>query len=174
MPKRVVPDGPGKRVPVMTRTTLEMRAQLEVAASQSGRSLGQEVEHRLQQSFAAEGAREGVGDLVSAMFGSSHNAAFARWITPLIAEVEAGVGKPWTDLDADLTPYEIGLPEVLSNFREVLTRQRAKSLAEILRGEVRPGSIFGMTGSTEPESMPQGVTGAQATPQRTARRQTQK
>jgi hypothetical protein len=51
MPKRVVPEGEGKRVPVMTRTTQELRDRIEQAAAASGRSLAQEVEHRLEDSF---------------------------------------------------------------------------------------------------------------------------
>jgi hypothetical protein len=35
----------------MTRTTLELRNRIEQAAAQSGRSLAQEVERRLEQSF---------------------------------------------------------------------------------------------------------------------------
>lgn len=41
----------GKRFPLNMRTTKKMRTQLERAASSSGRSLCQEVEIRLEQSF---------------------------------------------------------------------------------------------------------------------------
>ena len=58
MPRRVVPKGDGARVPVMSRTTRELRARLEAAASDSGRSLGQEVEYRLERSFFADDMRE--------------------------------------------------------------------------------------------------------------------
>ena len=51
MPRRFIPEGEGKRVPVMTRTTTELRSQIEQAAAKSGRSLAQEVERRLEQSF---------------------------------------------------------------------------------------------------------------------------
>ena len=51
MPRRAIPKGPGERVPVMSRTTRELRAKLEQAASVSGRSLAQEVELRLERSF---------------------------------------------------------------------------------------------------------------------------
>ena len=49
--KAKLPPGEGKRVPLNMRTTREVRAALEEAAAQSGRSLVQEVEHRLGQSF---------------------------------------------------------------------------------------------------------------------------
>jgi hypothetical protein len=40
-----------KRFALNVRTTAAMRAQIEAAAAASGRSLAQEVEFRLQQSF---------------------------------------------------------------------------------------------------------------------------
>jgi hypothetical protein len=47
-PKRVLP---GKRYPLNMRTTKELRDQIGEAAIASGRSLVQEVELRLEQSF---------------------------------------------------------------------------------------------------------------------------
>lgn len=44
----------GKRYPLNMRTTRELREQVEAAAHTSGRSLVQEVEHRLEHSFAIE------------------------------------------------------------------------------------------------------------------------
>src|SRR5262245_52941263 len=46
--KRVLP---GKRYPLNMRTTKELRDKIEEAASTSGRSLVQEVEFRLEESF---------------------------------------------------------------------------------------------------------------------------
>lgn len=52
MPVRAkLPKGEGKRVPLNMRTTKETRARLERAAADSGRSLVQEVEYRLEMSF---------------------------------------------------------------------------------------------------------------------------
>lgn len=50
MPKKL-PEGEGKRVPLNMRTTRETRDRLEKAADESGRSLAQEVEIRLERSF---------------------------------------------------------------------------------------------------------------------------
>lgn len=50
------PDG-GKRHPLNMRTTAHLRGRLEAAAVRSGRSLAQEVEHRLEMSFAPNGGR---------------------------------------------------------------------------------------------------------------------
>jgi hypothetical protein len=44
----------GKRHPLNVRTTREMREKIEGAAKESGRSLVQEVEHRLEKSFWIE------------------------------------------------------------------------------------------------------------------------
>src|SRR5215831_968681 len=49
--KRVLP---GKRYPLNMRTTKELRDKIEQAAAASGRSLVQEVEFRLEQSFRRE------------------------------------------------------------------------------------------------------------------------
>ena len=49
-PKPLPPDQ-GKRVPLNMRTTKELREKMEAAAVASGRSIAQEVEHRLEQSF---------------------------------------------------------------------------------------------------------------------------
>src|SRR3954470_19169866 len=51
MPKKVVPDGPGRRVPIMGRTTADLRRKLEEAAAASGRSLALELENRLEKTF---------------------------------------------------------------------------------------------------------------------------
>jgi hypothetical protein len=61
LPKRVVPKGEGERVPVMTRVTKELRERLEKAASDSGRSLGQEVEFRLTRDFSWEDTKADIG-----------------------------------------------------------------------------------------------------------------
>lgn len=44
----------GKKSPLNLRTTKELRTKIELAASRSGRSLVQEVEHRLELSFARD------------------------------------------------------------------------------------------------------------------------
>jgi TraY domain len=53
MPKRTV-KGSGKKSPLNMRTTQVLREKLEKAAGVSGRSLVQEVEFRLEQSFDRE------------------------------------------------------------------------------------------------------------------------
>jgi hypothetical protein len=51
MPRRSRRVLPGKRYPLNMRTTKELRDKIEAAATASGRSLVQEVEARLEESF---------------------------------------------------------------------------------------------------------------------------
>ena len=48
------PPTPGERTPLGLRVTAEVKQKLEEAAIQSGRSLSQEAELRLEQSFERE------------------------------------------------------------------------------------------------------------------------
>jgi Arc-like DNA binding domain len=54
MPRKSKGVLPGKRYPLNMRTTKELRDRIEAAAMASGRSLVQEVEARLEQSFQRE------------------------------------------------------------------------------------------------------------------------
>ena len=53
MPRRTV-KGSGKKIPLNMRTTKELRAKINKAAGASGRSLVQEVEHRVEISFTQD------------------------------------------------------------------------------------------------------------------------
>jgi hypothetical protein len=55
MPKRTT-GGTGKRVPMNMRTTQGLRKKINAAARRSGRSLVQEVEHRVERSFMRDEA----------------------------------------------------------------------------------------------------------------------
>jgi len=50
MPRRTV-KGSGKKIPLNMRTTEGLREKINRAAGESGRSLVQEVEHRVEKSF---------------------------------------------------------------------------------------------------------------------------
>ncbi len=54
VPRKAVTEGTGKRVALNMKTTAPVRARLEQAAAESGRSLTHEVEQRLEQSFEWE------------------------------------------------------------------------------------------------------------------------
>jgi len=55
MPRRTIP-GSGKKLPLNMRTAAALRAKIEKAAGKSGRSLVQEVEHRVERSFFGDEA----------------------------------------------------------------------------------------------------------------------
>jgi hypothetical protein len=81
MPKRAVPKGQGERVAVLSRTTREMRQRLEEAAAKSGRSLGQEVEYRLESTFQRE-------DLFYEVIGREHAKFISATVTALRDAIE--------------------------------------------------------------------------------------
>ena len=85
-----LPPEEGKRYPLNMRTTKEVREKLEAAASESGRSLTQEVEFRVQQSLRDDEAR-------FEAFGGTHNYALMRLISAAIAAIETGRGAKWTE-----------------------------------------------------------------------------
>jgi hypothetical protein len=59
-----LPPEAGKRHPLNMRTTKALRERLENAARESGRSLVQEVEHRLELSFRDEDQRQALRELI--------------------------------------------------------------------------------------------------------------
>lgn len=63
--------GDGKRYPLNMRTTKHLRDHLERAADESGRSLAQEVEYRLERSFEREA-------VIIEAFGGSTNSNLVR------------------------------------------------------------------------------------------------
>jgi hypothetical protein len=85
MPRTARPaEGGGKRYPLNMRTTREIREQLEAAAAASGRSLAQEVEFRLEQSFRidqAYAAEDAMRKLTAAMLDMARK--YARGELPL-------------------------------------------------------------------------------------------
>jgi hypothetical protein len=76
-----------KRSPLNMRTTQELRDQLDTAAAESGRSLAQEVEYRLELSFLRE--RE--------IYGNPATEALVKSLVMAIRYVESTTGKRWTD-----------------------------------------------------------------------------
>lgn len=80
----------GRRAPLGLRTTDELRTKLDEAASNSGRSLSQEVELRLERSFETE-------FLVTALVGGqAHSQILLRSIAKTIEGIEYMKGKKWT------------------------------------------------------------------------------
>jgi hypothetical protein len=73
MPRITKPTEEGKRDPLNVRVTRKIREQLQAAAAANGRSLAQEVEFRMEQSFkidqaaVAEETMRKLQDLISVM-----------------------------------------------------------------------------------------------------------
>jgi Arc-like DNA binding domain len=102
MPRTTRGAGGGKRHPLNMRTTKEIRDRLEAAAVANGRSLAQEVEARLERSFAEE---SGFGGPEMRRVAYLMAAAFAT------AGTLSASGKPGWVRDRDA--YRAGLIGVL-------------------------------------------------------------
>ncbi|TXN41424.1 Arc family DNA-binding protein [Methylobacterium sp. WL30] len=85
---RKLPEGEGKRVPLNMRSTRELRDRLETAAEKSGRSIAQEVEFRLEQSF-----RE--SDLHAILLGGDRTAKLLQYISTAIKTSVSKDGRNW-------------------------------------------------------------------------------
>jgi hypothetical protein len=73
----------GKRYPLNMRTTLELRQKIEEAAEWSGRSLVQEVEHRLEESFL----KSNLAALMREHIDNAAKAAAEKAVEKLLAEL---------------------------------------------------------------------------------------
>ncbi len=115
----------GKRVDrrktMSTRITPETRAQLEEAAAQSGRSLAQEVETRLDQSFAEEKSQAVISDKelrgLYAPFGKLETFMVARLLANAIHTIEAVTGKNWMDDPEAHRQTQEACKTILDSFR---------------------------------------------------------
>jgi len=111
MPRRVKGAPPGKRYPLNMRTTRDLREKVEAAARASGRSLVQEVEHRLERSF----------DPVEPVFDPHHVDLF-RHIASAIALVERQEGKRWIE-DQSTTFFALrAVRHTIDSLTESLTK----------------------------------------------------
>ena len=105
------PRGPyiDKRKTITTRITEETRYRLEEAAKASDRSLSQEIEWRLMQSFQTEDQRH-------AEFGGVQNYRLGRLIAVTISEIEIISETEWYRSEENLD-YATGLVcALLENF----------------------------------------------------------
>uniref|UniRef100_UPI00398C5087 TraY domain-containing protein n=1 Tax=Methylorubrum thiocyanatum TaxID=47958 RepID=UPI00398C5087 len=124
MKRRAFPKGTGERISLSTRTTAAIRDRLEEAAQHSGRSLSQEMEFRLAESFMADDIVEHSTRLVRERelplvdnLGGPETFSLLEDIASLAAGVEADQGKRWfesPELRAQLFKVlEAALPELL-------------------------------------------------------------
>ena len=88
-----------KRVTLGFRPTPEMHRRLEAAMKQSGLSLTQEVERRLDRSFQEDDAddrvRRATMENAYESFGGEHYYGLGKLIVGVFGEIEAFTGKSW-------------------------------------------------------------------------------
>ena len=87
-PGRPTSPGGAKLAPLSMRTTKEIRAKLDDAAAQSGRSLAQEVERIIEGHFADE-------DKNAAAFGDEQTYRLMLLFANVAQMVQFGANKPW-------------------------------------------------------------------------------
>lgn len=75
-----------KRAALSLRTSPDLRRRVEEAAERSGRSLAQELEHRLELSFDRDN-----------LFHGSFNYAFMSMAMGALAQIERRMGASWTE-----------------------------------------------------------------------------
>ncbi len=154
-----------KLAPLNMRTSPQLRAQIERAADDNGRSLTQEVERRLMTSFIFDEAR-----------GGQHINAFTAMLAATIQRLELRYGKKWIEdaetfsavkaatlrlLDWDSPRIDPG--PAYHQFRDARARrEEAQAALERFRertGAVTPIAALIAAGSGKP------VTGAQGSPE---------
>src|SRR5687767_1645206 len=112
-----------KRFALNMRTTLEMRARLEEAAKVSGRSLVQEVSHRLATSFRLE------DDL-----GSLELAQFMRRMAHAADLTEATTGKKWQEHSETYLAVTKAWDQLYEQFKARMRPPESAQAREIMGG----------------------------------------
>jgi hypothetical protein len=134
MPRRTV-GGSGKKSPMNMRTTEALRKKLEMAAGLSGRSLVQEVEFRLEQSFARED------------FGKLHISTLMWQVYDCCVVIEAVTGKNCFADDARallVAVAELVVPKPLDASNRDPAYLLGRAVAEAVAGRRAMGDLFQM------------------------------
>ncbi len=95
-----LPRGEGKRHPLNMRTTKDVRDRLEAVATESGRSLAQEVEFRVQKSFSNELTYQVLMENIYEEFGGKGIYYLMKLLAQALTISEEQTGKSWQS-DAD-------------------------------------------------------------------------
>lgn len=100
-----------------TRITEKIRTKLDCAAADNGRSLSQEIEHRLEQSFRDEQRAEDIATLERehhiAHFGGERGYRIAAFISMVIARVETVYGSQIENDDATRLAAQEAIEQLL-------------------------------------------------------------
>jgi hypothetical protein len=116
MPKRAekARAGDGKRYPVNVRVTYELRRDLERAAAETGRSLTQELESRLETSLAKKTQLDAIwGWDLNPIF---HAVAHALW------RIEALTGKRWWEDEDTYDRFKRTAAVITENYRRTISQ----------------------------------------------------
>ena len=125
--------GSGKKSPLNMRTTQALRKKLENAAGLSGRSLVQEVEFRLEQSFARED------------FGKLHISTLMWRVYDCCVLIEAYTGKNCFADDAGtlrVAIAELIAPTPLETNNQDPAYRLGRAVAEAVAGRRAMGDLF--------------------------------
>lgn len=115
MARRIFDADAGERVPLQTRTTAPVRDRLEAAAKRSGRSMSQEMEMRLEQSFQTQDIAENVLLLIQKrdetlvdLMGGPKTLSLLHALSVIIGCVEHDIGKEWhTDSQSKAAVFSV-------------------------------------------------------------------
>lgn len=149
-----LPKGEGKKTPLNMRTTQQLRARLERAAAESGRSLVHEVEHRLERTFITEdflgalGADEKAGALLRDFLDAK---------TLIEGHREASI---WTDFEAN-EAFKSAVRDLVAGTTPNPSEDynaRTASYEKYKEDELRPwrekAGLFGLVSNPEAGSPP--------------------
>ena len=114
-----LPPEEGKRFPLNMRTTKELRNKLAESAENSGRSMAQEVEFRLEKSFLSE-------DYMTLAFGDFRSSLFAR---SFLDEILLG-HQPPDNLSPDTTKKAITIGRAITEIMRDGYKNELQKLAE--------------------------------------------
>jgi hypothetical protein len=145
-----LPAGEGKRYPLAIRTTKTLKDQLVRASQASGRSLAQEVEHRLELSFMEDRQSEGVLEHVFTRKVAATAMAIALAIRVTVDAIKWARRKPRIREPAWLEdPFEFGqIAAAVNGFLACLQpegggdlRMPPERLAWLSAGQLAPSAL---------------------------------
>ena len=124
-----------KRHPLNMRTTKQLREALERAAQESGRSLAQEVEFRIEQSFMIVPFETVLDGLLG--MASKDGSAFSVAIGQILQEVQSkyGYGEVWTNLQA-IDDLDKGIDALLRVVRQNIPGVDADQFVVDMKGDI--------------------------------------
>jgi hypothetical protein len=115
------PEADRKRTNFTMRVRDELRDQLRAAAAASGRSVSEEIEHRLERSFSEDQAFQWA-------LGGEHNERFMRAFTIAAWLIETRTGKKWHEDDETMHEVRFAASAIIAAIRRKLTPHEADSL----------------------------------------------